>query len=104
MSQTPLKFWIEQWGINLDWEAKAALSAAVTEEVKKEIAELKGQISVRPLKSIATCDLVNEFKTREAVSHYAVDPYEIYNVEVDGKKVMKDAPDSGPAILFIVWD
>ncbi|HBV87003.1 MAG TPA: hypothetical protein DEF42_10215 [Desulfosporosinus sp.] len=80
MDQTPIESWIEQWGTNLDREAKAELLEAVHKMVSakpfqqiinlsidasealevmakaepeevlalyKEIAELKGQVSVR---------------------------------------------------------
>lgn len=47
-----LEDWIEKWGTNLDWEAKAALKDVVNMEkvafLEKEIAELKVQVSVRP--------------------------------------------------------
>lgn len=58
MNKTPIEIWIETWGTNLDWEAKAKLREAVAEMfaqdleqrvsvLEKEIAELKVQVSAR---------------------------------------------------------
>ena len=36
MDKTPIEIWIETWGTNLDWEAKAKLREAVQEMVQVE--------------------------------------------------------------------
>lgn len=45
MDKTPIETWIEEWGTNLDWEAKEKLREAVRQE---KMTELKVQISERP--------------------------------------------------------
>ncbi len=59
---------------------------------------------INRLKDFATCDLVKELKTREAVSRVKVAPYENFSIEVEGQRVFKSAPAAGPAVLMAVWD
>lgn len=62
-----LESWMGKHGINLDWEAKATLKEAVdeyvaqkTEVLEKEIAELKGQVSERPAKTLYSESSIRE--------------------------------------------
>ena len=45
------------------------------------------------LEEVSTKDLVNELSTREGVEETVVDPYEDFNVNVNG-----------PAIVLVVYD
>lgn len=45
MAKTPLDTWIETWGTNLDWEAKAKLQEAIDEMAQ---AELRRRAMCRP--------------------------------------------------------
>lgn len=48
---------------------------------------------MRDLKRIATCDLVNELRTREGVEETIAEPYQDISVSVNG-----------PAIVLVVID
>ena len=57
----PLEAWIEQWGTNLDWEAKANLCEAVQEsEIKQEIRGVLHDIRNMPDGSTYSIALVRE--------------------------------------------
>lgn len=44
MNKTPIEAWIETWGTNLDWEAKAKLWEAVQAEKNAELKDSIGEL------------------------------------------------------------
>jgi len=61
MNETPLESWIDTWGTNLDWEAKAKLREAVQEsEIKQEIRNILHDMRNMPDGSTYSIALVRE--------------------------------------------
>lgn len=57
---------------------------------------------MQELKSVATCDLVEELMTREGVKSIVVEPYDEYLIDAIS---CEDAiEDTGPATILIVTD
>lgn len=52
------------------------------------------------LSAVPTCELVDELKKREGVWATSVESYEKYSITV-GEEIIKD---SGPVIIFRIWD
>lgn len=55
------------------------------------------------LENAATVDLVNELRKREAVKEIVAEPYQKFEVRVNDLRV-EGTPDSGPAVILVVWD
>jgi hypothetical protein len=55
------------------------------------------------LKNVSTRDLAEELRKREAVKEITAEPYQAFEVSVDGNRV-EGIPVSGPAVILVVWD
>lgn len=58
---------------------------------------------MQELKSIATCDLIEELIRREGVQCINVDPYEGYFIDTSSIK-QDEIEDTGPATILIITD
>jgi len=55
------------------------------------------------LENVPTYCLVDELERREAVKKIPVAAYEEYQIKI-GDEPISDIPESGPAIVLVIWD
>jgi hypothetical protein len=55
------------------------------------------------LKEFSTNALVDELRKREGVKGETAEPYQVFEVYIGGEKI-DGIPDSGPAVILVIWD
>lgn len=58
---------------------------------------------MQDLSKIPTKFLVDELRDREAVKEITAEPYQEFEVQIGSKRI-DGIPESGPAVILVIWD